>query len=290
LKNVNNILKGGTYLSDGAWGTELVKRGFKIGESPELLNQTDPEAVEFVARSYVEAGADIILTNTFGGNRIVLSKHHLEDKHDELNQKGVQLSKSQASGKALVFASVGPTGKMVAMGEISRDEAKAVFQKQADCLKGAGADGIVVETMGDIDEYEAAVSAAKETGLFIVGCMSFDSGKDLQHTMMGVSVDQMVRIAEETGIDMVGANCGVGIENYIRIAENLINATRLPIWIKANAGLPQIENGKTVYKMSPEEFSGHVKTLIQTGVRVIGGCCGTTPEHIQACRRAMDSI
>ena len=284
LYSVDEIIRGGVFLSDGAWGTELVKRGMRRGEIPELLNETNPELVGEVAKSYVNAGSDILLTNTFGGNRVLLALHGLEARVKELNRLGVRISKEAATGKALVFASIGPTGKMIITGDITREASEEAFREQAAAAAEAGADAIVVETMGDIQEYEAAVRAAKSTGLPVVGCMSFDSGKDKQHTMYGVSVDQMVEMAEHVGIDMVGANCGIGIENYIRIAENLLKATRLPVWIKPNAGLPEIDGGKAVYRMKPEEFAGYAKTLVDMGVRVIGGCCGSTPDHIEAVR------
>ncbi len=284
LYSIDEIIQGGTFLSDGAWGTELIKKGIESGEVPELLNEKNPAIVREIAESYVNAGSDIILTNTFGGNRILLAVHGLEARTGELNRLGVEISKEAAAGKALVFASIGPTGKMVIMGDITREEAEEAFREQATAAAGAGADAIVVETMVDIQEYEAAIRAAKSTGIPVVGCMSFDSGKDRQHTMYGVSVEKMVETAERVGIDMVGANCGLGIENYIRIAESLLRATRLPVWIKPNAGLPEIDGGKTVYRMKPDEFARHVKVLIEIGVRVIGGCCGSTPEHIKAAR------
>jgi 5-methyltetrahydrofolate--homocysteine methyltransferase len=284
LYSIDEIIKGGVFLSDGAWGTELVKRGMKRGEIPELLNETNPDLVREVAESYVRAGSDIILTNTFGGNRILLALHGLETRVEELNRLGVGISREAAAGRALVFASIGPTGKMIIMGDITREAAEEAFREQAAAAAEAGADAIVVETMGDIQEYEAAVRAAKSTGLPVVGCMSFDSGKDKQHTMYGVSVEQMVEMAEHVGIDMVGANCGVGIENYIRIAENLLKTTRLPVWIKPNAGLPEIDGGNTIYRMKPEEFAEYARVLVELGVRVIGGCFGSTPDHIEAAR------
>src|SRR3989339_135282 len=280
--SVNALLKGGVYFSDGAWGTELMKKGYSIGECPELLNKENPDIVSQVAKSYVAAGSTIILTNTFGGNRIALSKFGLEEQAAELNMLGVSLSREAAQGKALVFASMGPTGKMIAMGEVNPEDLYDAFFEQADSIKKAGAHGIVVETMGDLEEYSAALFAAVATGLPVVGSMSFDSGKDNRFTMMGVSIEQMVRAAEEAGAAMVGANCGVGIENYVSIAEGLLEETDLPIWIKANAGLPQIKNGQTVYTMTPEDFALHARKLVEKGVRVVGGCCGTTPAHIKS--------
>lgn len=282
---VQLVLKSGSYLSDGAWGTEFLKKGFTIGDSADLLNETKPGLVEEVARAYADAGSDIILTNTFGANRIALDKFGLREKVNQLNRTGVALSKKAANGRALVFASLGPTGKMVSMGEIAAQDAQAAFLEQALALKEAGADAVVIETMGDIEEYGAAIKAVKMAGLPVAACMSFDSGKNFLNTLMGVSVEQMVETAEGLGAEMIGANCGVGIESYVKIAEALLKKSRLPVWIKANAGLPQMENGKTAYSMTPETFAGYASSLVKMGVRVIGGCCGTTPAFIAACRR-----
>lgn len=286
-KTTRDILKGGLHLSDGGWGSELMKRGLVLGDCPEIWNADHADRVADVAKAYVDAGSDIILTNTFGGNRFILQKHNLENKVADLNRAGVAVSKKAAAGRALVFASMGPTGKMVTMGEITPDEAYAAFHEQASAMSAAGVDGIAVETMSDLEEFTRAVRAAKETGLPVAACMSFDSGPNRDRTMMGITVAQMVEAAETEGADLIGANCGVGIEEYLVIAQALMKLTRKPIWIKANAGLPQIENGKTVYRMDPETFARHARELVKTGVRVIGGCCGTTPEHIRALRKAV---
>ena len=290
VMDVKHIFKSGTYLSDGAWGTEFLKKGFTIGESADLLNETRPGWVREVAAGYAQAGADIILTNTFGANRIALSRFGLESKARELNRQGVLLSRQAAGPTAGVFASLGPTGRMISAGEITGEAAEEAFLEQAIALKEAGADAVVVETMGDLEEYSAAIRAVKTAGLPVAGCMSFDSGKDFLRTLMGVTIDQMVEAAEGLHADMVGANCGVGVENYVKIAETLLKKSRLPVWIKANAGLPRVEKGGTVYDMTPDRFAGYVKTLSGMGVRVIGGCCGTTPDFIRASRRALDAF
>lgn len=288
-KNVTNLLLHGTAVSDGGWGSELLKRGLKIGDNTELWNVTNRAAVLAVAKSYVDAGSDIILTNSFGGNRYILAKHNLETRMAELNQAAVSISKEAAGDNALVFASIGPTGKMISMGEITSEEAYSAFSEQANALAKAGADGLVVETMSDLEEFTAAVKAAKATGLLTVGCMSFDSGAEKDRTMMGVNISEMLEVCHSVGVDMAGANCGVGIENYIKIAENLLKNTKLPVWIKANAGLPVIEDGKTVYKMEPAVFGKYAVELKKLGVRVVGGCCGTTPAHIAGVRKTLES-
>jgi 5-methyltetrahydrofolate--homocysteine methyltransferase len=295
-KSVKEIFRQGTavadgsmgvYMSDGGCGSELIKRGLTLGESTELWNITHRDHVLEVARAYVDAGADIILTNTFGGNRIIQQKHGLQARVAEFNKAAVAISKEASGGKALVFGSVGPLGRMVSMGEVSTQDAYAAFKEQVAALKEGGAEGIVVETVSDLEEFKAALKAAKESGLPVVGCMSFDSGKEFDRTMMGVSLRDMARAADQFKIDMIGANCGVGIEHYVKIAENLLRASRLPVWIKANAGLPVMENGRAIYKMSPKTFAGHAKALKKMGVRVVGGCCGTTPDHIRALKEAL---
>ncbi|MFH0920543.1 MAG: homocysteine S-methyltransferase family protein [Fibrobacterota bacterium] len=287
LKNASELLAGGVFLSDGGFGTELFKRGLAVGDSTARWNEIEPARVQEIHAAYADAGSDIVLANTFGANRIVLKGYGLELMADKLNRLGVQNARTAVAGRALVFGDMGPTGKMISMGDIDPEEAYKAFLEQAAAFKAAGADGVCVETMGDIDEFKLALDACKENGLFTVGCMSFDSGKDHDRTLMGATYAQMIEAAEEADIDMVGANCGVGIEEYVGIAQALLQGTKLPIWIKANAGLPVIENGKTVYKMGAETFAEHALALKKLGVRVIGGCCGTAPEHIRAVRKSI---
>ncbi len=276
-----------TFLSDGGWGSELFKLGLPVGASPERMNIENRELVAKVASSYVNAGSDIILTNSFGGNKFVLEKHDLADRTEEINVKAVEISKEAAKNSALVFASMGPTGKMVSMGEIDKGEAKAAFLQQAKAFKIAEADAVVIETMTDIEELEAALEAVVEVGLPAISSMTFDSGSLCDRTMMGVSIDDLLKTAINKGAAMIGANCGVGIEKYVNLASTLVKKSPLPVWIKANAGLPVIENGKAVYKMDATTFSGHAAQLIKLGVRVIGGCCGTNPSHIEAIRKTL---
>ncbi len=274
-------------ITDGGWGTELQNRGLEIGECPEEWNLTQPEKVIEVARAYTQAGSQIILTNTFGGNRITLDKHGLADKAAEINREAARLSKEGAGENAYVFASMGPTGKILMMGEVTEQELKAAFEEQAQSLAQGGADGLVVETMSDPAEAKLAVMAAKETGLPVVGCMCFDSGKENDRTMMGTTPEQAVEALTNAGADVIGANCGQGIEGYIPICKRYKEATSLPIWIKANAGLPEVENGKAVYKTTAEEFAAQVPPLISAGATFVGGCCGTNPSFIRAMKQRL---
>lgn len=274
---------------DGAWGTELQKRGLTPGASPELLNADNPAAVLDVAGAYVRAGSEVILSNTFGANRFVLAAHGLADRVVELAEKGAALSRQAAGSGVKVFASIGPTGKIVMMEEVPEEQIARAFAEAATAVTHGGADAIVLETFNELDELEIALRAVREvTDLPVVASMTFSSGADHTHTMMGNSPADLARVAEECGAAAVGANCGVGPDNYVQVAKLLRAATRLPIWIKANAGLPQVDaQGKTFFPMGPAEFASFAPRLVEAGANFIGGCCGTTPEHIRAVRSAL---
>ena len=273
---------GQVTICDGAWGTELDKLGCPPGFCREVWNIDKPELVQKVATAYVEAGSQIILTNTFGANRFVLSGHKHEDKVADFNRAGAEISKRAAGDKAKVFGSIGPSGKIVMMGEVKEDELFEAFKAQAQALAAGGVDALVVETMTEMAEATAAVRAAKSTGLLVVGCMTYDSGQDKTATMMGVTPEQAVEGLSEAGADIIGCNCGIGIDNYIKVAAKFRAATDKPIWVKANAGIPEVEDGKVVYRMQPQEFAEKVKDLIKAGANIVGGCCGTSPAFIAA--------
>jgi methionine synthase I (cobalamin-dependent) len=273
---------------DGAWGTELQKQGLKPGESPEVLNLENPEMVLAVASSYVEAGSQIILTNTFGGNRFVLERHGLENRMAEINIQGAALSKQAAQDKALVFASLGPTGKMLMMGDVEEEELFEVFAEQAKALEEGGADGLVLETMSDLDEALVALKACKAaTDLPVVASMVYDSGPESDRTMMGTSVQDASKALAEAGADAVGSNCGQGIEGFVSLCQKIKAVIELPIWIKGNAGLPEMVEGKTIYKTTAEEFASFALPLKEAGASFVGGCCGTSPAFIQAVKKAL---
>ncbi len=274
-------------VADGAWGTELDKLGCPPGYCREEWNVSQPDRVHQVAEAYVTAGAQIILTNTFSGNRITLAKHGYGEKVRDFNRAGARISKQAASNKALVFGSIGPTGKMVLMGEVGEDELFEVFKEQAEALAEGGADALVVETMTELAEVCTAVRAAKETGLAVAASMTYDSGKDKTSTMMGVTPEQAVEALLAAGADIIGCNCGIGIENYIQVAAKMRAVTDVPIWVKANAGLPEIEGDKVVYRMTAKEFAQKARQLVKAGANIVGGCCGTSPEFIAALRQAI---
>jgi 5-methyltetrahydrofolate--homocysteine methyltransferase len=282
---ISRLVAGAPVVTDGAWGTQLQVRGLPIGECPERWNLEHPDRVEDVARAYVEAGSRIILTNTFGGNRVMLERHGLAGQTAEINCTGAALSKRAAGVRALVFASIGPTGKMPMMGDVTEEELLEVFGEQARALRDGGADGLVIETMADPQEAAAAVKAAKATGLPVVGCMVYDSGADLDRTMMGITPEQAAEVLAEAGADVIGANCGKGILPYIPICRRLRAATAKPLWLKPNAGLPVMVDGKAVYRQRPEEFAEAIREIVRAGAAFVGGCCGTSPDFIKALDR-----
>lgn len=279
---IEQILAQGACVTDGAWGTQLQARGLGLGEFPDLWNLSQPERVLEVARAYVQAGSQIILTNTFGANRIRLGREDALAKLKPINQRGVELSLAAAAGAARVFASIGPSGKVLLSGDVTPDELRTAFAEQASALAEAGADGLVIETMSDLEEARLAVAAARKTHLPIVACMVFDSGKANDRTMMGQTPEQAATALAEAGADVIGANCGQGIAGFISICRRLHTATDRPIWIKPNAGLPTVVDGKTQYHVTPEEFAAFIPELVDAGASFIGGCCGTSPEFVRA--------
>ena len=288
--NWKELLEQKTALvSDGAWGTELAKRGLQPGTVPESWNADRPDAVEAVAAGYVEAGSDIILTNTFGGCRIKLEKVGLADRTPELNRLAAEISKRAAGGRALVFASVGPTGEFMApLGLKTEQEFVDCFAEQIRACIDGGADGIVIETMTDLGETKAALLAARQVGSFpVVASMTFDHGPGGFATMMGVKPEQAAAELDAAGADIIGSNCGSGVENMIEIARLMRSATKKPLWVKPNAGLPELVDGETVFREMPDEMAARIEELLRAGANIIGGCCGTTPDHIRAISAAI---
>ena len=277
MSRLGEWLNGGLLIADGAWGTELQARGLAPGEAPDTWNLTHPERVEAVARAYVEAGSQVVLTNTFRANTVAM-----QGDLDAINRAGVAISKRAAGSRALVFASIGPTGKMLVAGEIGSAQASAAFAAQASALVAAGADALLVETMSDIEEARLAVAAAKSMGLPVIVSFAFDSGKNKDRTMMGATPEAVAAAMVEAGADAVGANCGVGVEHAAPICRRLRAACHLPIWIKPNAGLPKMEGDAIRYGTSAELFASQYAALRDAGASFLGGCCGSTPAFIRA--------
>ncbi len=277
-------------VADGAWGTELMKRGLWGGDFPEICNLNAPYLVEQVAQDYVDAGADIILTNTFGANRLKLKRAGFTGNIFDINRIGVELSKKAAQG-ALVFASIGPTGELLKpLGNFDEADFIEVFSEQVKGLLDGGADGIIIETMNDVKEALCALEAVRKTSSLPVGIsFSFNKGHKGFATMMGLSPEQIVKTFSNKKLDIVGANCGsITIEDMIAVARAMKKFTLLPLWVKTNAGLPLLKDKKTIYPQTPEEIVSFVPGLIEAGAKIIGGCCGTTPEHIKRIREKVD--
>lgn len=282
---IHELLSRAPVLTDGGWGTQFFKQGRRPGTRNELWNLNHPDLVEEVAKSYVDAGSEIILTNTFQANRFALpdAAEHIE----AINHAGVQISRRAAGEHTKVFASMGPTNKLLVMGDVDEGELSDVFTEQATALAEGGADGIVIETMSDVAEATIALESAAATGLPVVVSMTFDTGRNGDRTMMGVTPADAAKILADAGADVIGANCGLGVDRVAQVCEALAQATDIPIWIKANAGAPALIEREVVYQMRADEFAGHVENLVSAGASFVGGCCGTTPEFIAAIERSL---
>lgn len=277
---------------DGAWGTELDNMGAEPGEMCDPWNLEQPEKIVQLARTYVEAGAQVILTNTFNSNRIALARHGMAEKSAEITRAGAALSKKAAAGRAYVFGSIGPSTKVVMMGEIDPAEVEEAAAEQAAALAEGGADAVILETQTDTMEAEALLRGAKRGCTLPVGVsFTFDSGPNRDRTMMGASVADALAVAVAGGAAFVGANCGAGIESFPAIARAYGEAgCTLPLWVKGNAGLPELDaDGKTVFRAGPEVYRATVPELLAAGAKFIGGCCGSGPAHIRAIREALDA-
>lgn len=278
-------------LADGATGTNLFDAGLESGDAPELWNLDQPEKITALHQSFVEVGADIILTNSFGGNSSRLALHKAEDNVYELNKRAAEIARNVAdnSGRTVAVAgSIGPTGEMLfPLGVLMEEDAAKIFAEQAKGLADGGADVIWIETMSSLEEVSAAVAGAKTTGLPIVTTMSFDTNG---HTMMGIAPKTFSDYKHQTLSDdvlAIGCNCGVGapetLEAITQMDKDLILVT------KANCGVPEYKDGAIRYSGTVDSMADYASQAVADGVRIIGGCCGTTPAHLAAMRKAIDS-
>ncbi len=284
---LERLQSGLTLVLDGATGTNLQRRGLPTGVPSDLWVLDNPAQVIQLHRDFIAAGADIILTNTFGSTQLHLAHAGLADRFEQTNRAAVQLARQAAAGTStLVAGSMGPLGEMVEpVGTLKEADAQAAYAAQARLLAEAGVDLLVIETQFDLNEAKAAIRGAQSvTDLPIVCSFSYDRGT---RTMMGVKPAQMGQEISTLGVAAVGINCGKSLEDNLKALRELRQATTLPIWFKPNAGLPRVVEGSVEYDVTPAIMGAQVAAWIEAGARLVGGCCGTSPEHLAAIAQAV---
>ena len=287
---LNRLSTGKPLISDGATWTYLQQHGLESWQCPEEFNITHSDVVAGMAKAYFDSGAEMVLTNTFGGNRYNLNKYELGDRVREFNLEAARLAKSQATAGQYVVGSVGPLGEFpLPLGRIHQDEMREAYLEQVSALADGGVDGVLFETMRVLEEAVVAIETAKaSTDLVVMASMVFDKGSEGFVTIMGVSPEEAMSTLKEAGADVVGANCGHGIDDMVELAEELKRVTDTYTLIHSNAGIPSIKDAQIVYPESPEYMAGGFAALAKMGINVIGGCCGTGPEHIHAMTKAVN--
>ena len=290
-QKITDVLKTGRILvSDGAWGTFLYQKGLNAGECPDEWSLTRYNVVKDIAQSYIDAGADMVETNSFGANRFKLQHFGLGAKVTEINEAAARASREAAGNDKYVIASIGPTGKILLMGDVTEEDLYDCFREQAVALEKGGADAVCIETMSDIEEAVLAIKASKEnTGLEVIATFTFDRTLIGNYrTMMGISPSDAIRAAVNAGADITGTNCGNGMERMIDIVREI--RSEFPdtfILVHANAGLPIHMNGADIFPETPEIMASYIPELLEAGANIVGGCCGTTPEHIKAIKEVV---
>ena len=287
---LQRIASGETIVSDGGTGTYLQRHGLEPGGCPEAFNRSRPDVVRTMARRYFAAGANIALTNSFGGSRFMLGRYGREADVAELNRLAAEHARSQAPPGAFVIGSVGPTGEFLQpLGELSEAEMLDGFAEQIAALADGGIDGVVIETMSALEEANIALRAAREyPGLVVMATMTFDIGPRGFFTMMGVSPERAAAELADAGADVVGANCGNGADVMLDLMRRMRGAADIPLLAHCNAGIPAVLRGEIVYPETPEYMAPRFKRMAdEIGVNIVGGCCGTAPEHIRALSAAV---
>jgi 5-methyltetrahydrofolate--homocysteine methyltransferase len=288
--NLREKIKQDLFLLDGAMGTQLIARGISAGTCNDYLNIESPEIISDIHHAYLEAGSDAVITNTFGANKFALARHKLSEKVNEINKAGAQIARQAAGNEHFVLGDIGPTGDFLEpLGSLKPEECKEAFLRQAEGLLDGGVDGFIIETMTALDEIIIAIEAVKSVcgDLPVFASMAFDKAGDNFKTMMGIDVETMATKVIQCDIDAIGFNCGtVSLSEYIELAKKIVSDVRnlsddIAIFAEPNAGKPELVENKAVYKVSPEEFSTAAEKIYSTGITIIGGCCGTTPEHIK---------
>ena len=281
---LDRIITDKILVSDGACGTYLQANGLEPGGCPELMNDTHPKVIRQMAKNYFEAGSNLVETNSFGGNRYMLKKYGHGERVEELNRKGAELARSVAPEGCFVVGSIGPTGEFLEPnGVVTEEEMYSVFCEQARGLAAGGVDGFCIETMSDVAETSLAIKAAKDiTGLPVSATLTFDKGPRGYFTMMGITPANGALQLAEAGADIVGTNCGLAIEHLLEIIVAMREVTDQPILTHINAGIPKIVGKEIVYPDSPEHMAKYMPQMVEAGANVIGGCCGTGPDHVRA--------
>jgi len=289
LAILDRLARGDTLISDGAIGTYLQGHGLEPGTCPEAMNVTHPEVVRQAAVEFFTGGSDFVLTNSFGGSGFRLGRHGYGDRVREFNRLAVEHARSAAPEGRHVVAAAGPTGEFLApLGSVSEQEMYDAFAEQVTAFEEGGAHGVIFETMAALEEISFAIKAAREnTGLMVMASMVFEKGPRGLYTMMGVTPEKGVEGMQAAGADVVGTNCGSGIDVMIEVAARFRKATDGHVIVQSNAGVPRVVDGETVFPETPEYMAERFKTLADMGVNIIGGCCGTTPDHIRALVRAV---
>ena len=286
------LASGTTIVSDGALGTSLMARGVRVQDCLESAVLERPDLIEEIAEGYLAAGAEVLTTDTFGASPLKLEMYGLANRCEEINRRAVEILRSVADGRAWVAGSVGPTGRILTpYGDTEPAEVGAAFERQIGALAEAGADVIFIETMIDLAEARAAVAAARRAAAAIpvLATMTFNATPRGFFTTMGVTVADAAAGLADAGADVVGSNCGNGIETMVRIGLEFARCTRSPIAIQSNAGLPTVVGDALQWPETPAHFEEHARPLVELPVALLGGCCGTGPEHIRALRRLVDT-
>lgn len=279
---LESIAKG-PLLLDGAMGSFLIAEGLQSGEIPELWNIENSEIITSIHKKYLDSGADAILTNTFGGSSLRLKEFGVEDRVEEIIINAVNNAKRATNGDKLIIGDIGPTGLFLPpVGNVQEADYFSSFQEQGQLLVNAGVDAILIETMSDLREAVQAVEAIRSFNdkIPIIATMTFDKKKKGYFTLMGNTPLESFRALEVAGANIVGANCTLNSADMVELVKEAVNLTQLPLLFQPNAGQPTVIQGQVVYPENPSEFAENITKIVNLGVKLVGGCCGTTPEHI----------
>ncbi|HWA25351.1 MAG TPA: homocysteine S-methyltransferase family protein [Lacunisphaera sp.] len=290
-------LQSRRFVCDGAMGTQLMLAGLESGSCGEAWNLTHPDRVLAIQRRYADAGADCIISNTFGGSRIMLRRHAHEKELAEINAAGVRIAREAFAGRpGYVLGDIGPLGALLEpYGDLTEADARSALEEQATALVKAGADAIIIETQTGLEELGLAIDAAKAAGSnCVIASLAYDLSMDgtFYKTMMGVSPEQAAEFVQERGAQIVALNCGTGMDmnGAAKVGNLYKQSCALPVMVQPNAGLPVLENLKAVYKQTPADMARDVPQVLATGVGIVGSCCGSTPEHTAAIRAVVDTF